>query len=120
MIGAATRLTASTTASPITRMRYLGGMVGGSLAEGHYTHQRPAQGRRALGNFGSFAISLRIRAVCPHATSTDIRRYLSFAARKALTLLMASARASGLLPTVGECPSGGSLTLVTTRSGRLG
>jgi hypothetical protein len=48
------------------------------------------------------------------------RSYLSLAARKALTLLIASARASGLLPSVGECPSGGSLTFVRTRSGRLG
>jgi hypothetical protein len=46
--------------------------------------------------------------------------YLRLAARKALTLRIASARASGLLPTVGECPSGGSLTFVRTRSGRLG
>jgi hypothetical protein len=41
-------------------------------------------------------------------------------AKNCVTRLIASARASGFEPTVGECPSGASFTFVLTVSGRSG
>lgn len=59
-------------------------------------------------------------AHCGAQLAQICRAHLSLDARNAFTFSIASARALWLLATVGECPSGGSLILVRTRSGKLG
>ena len=68
-----------------------------------------------------------VRALSPTRHEPDAREaetprqnYFSCCAKNALTRFMASARASGFEPTVGEWPSGGIFTLVRTVIGRLG